>query len=207
MSALKERLSALLRDFLHQADEQQTAETLRVLSEITENPDLSTLSDPPELPEPSEHSDSSEKSDSSEPSVSSEPSEPSEPASKCCIPFHIRRNLAISIRQIRDFADEHQLAIEIIESALRILLEIGADLAKGKVTVAMLQCALKILNYDRDKEKAREEGVVKGRNEMIGKKYFDDADDGLPHLTGGPEPDSHTSSIFDLARQAKSAER
>ena len=124
---------------------------------------------------------------------------------KCCLPFAVRRNLAVSLRQIREFAEEHELAKEMIEAALRILLEIAAGMAKGKITTAMLQCALKVLNYERDRKQAHDEGVVEGRNETIGARYLNDTDDGLPHLASGPVSGPTTSSIFDLARECRNS--
>lgn len=195
---LKTRIGELLRSFLGESD---GSEAIATLSEIS---GLSGLS---ELSEESEESEESDSSDSSSPESleSLESSESPESKRKCCLPFAVRRNLALSLRQIREFAEEHELAMEMIEAALRILLEIAAGMAKGKITTAMLQCALKILNYERDRKQAHDEGVVEGRNETIGARYLNDTDDGLPHLASGPASGPTASSIFDLARECRNS--
>ena len=193
---LKTRIGELLRSFLGESD---GSEAIAALSEISE---LSGISELSELSKSPERSDSSESLDNSD---SPDSSDSSDHQPKCCLPFAVRRNLAVSLRQIREFAEEHELAMEMIEAALRILLEIAAGMAKGKITTAMLQCALKVLNYERDRKQAHDEGVVEGRNETIGARYLNDTDDGLPHLASGPAPGPTTSSIFDLARECRNS--
>lgn len=205
---LKTRIGELLRSYLRESD---GSEAIATLSEISEKSGLSELSDKSDKSEESELSElskSPERSDSSESldnSDSSDSSDSSDRQPRCCLPFAVRRNLAVSLRQIREFAEEHELAMEMIEAALRILLEIAAGMAKGKITTAMLQCALKILNYERDRKQAHDEGVVEGRNETIGARYLNDTDDGLPHLASGPASGPTTSSIFDLARECRNS--
>lgn len=202
---LKTRIGELLRSYLRESD---GSEAIATLSEISEKSGLSELSELSEKSEESELSELSELSKSPERSDSSESldnSDSSDRQPRCCLPFAVRRNLALSLRQIREFAEEHELAMEMIEAALRILLEIAAGMAKGKITTAMLQCALKILNYERDRKQAHDEGVVEGRNETIGARYLNDTDDGLPHLASGPASGPTTSSIFDLARECRNS--
>ena len=190
---LKTRIGELLRSFLGESD---GSEAIAALSEISELSGISELSKSPERSDSSESLDNSDSPDSSD---------SSDHQPKCCLPFAVRRNLAVSLRQIREFAEEHELAMEMIEAALRILLEIAAGMAKGKITTAMLQCALKVLNYERDRKQAHDEGVVEGRNETIGARYLNDTDDGLPHLASGPVSGPTTSSIFDLARECRNS--
>lgn len=205
---LKTRIGELLRSYLRESDGSEAIATLSEISEksgLSELSELSDKSDKSEESELSELSKSPERSDSSESLDNSDSSDSSDRQPRCCLPFAVRRNLAVSLRQIREFAEEHELAMEMIEAALRILLEIAAGMAKGKITTAMLQCALKILNYERDRKQAHDEGVVEGRNETIGARYLNDTDDGLPHLASGPASGPTTSSIFDLARECRNS--
>lgn len=211
---LKTRIGELLRSYLRESDGSEAIAALSEISEISEISELSELSKSPERSDSSESldnsdspdsSDSSDSSDNSDSPDSSDSSDSSDHQPKCCLPFAVRRNLAVSLRQIREFAEEHELAMEMIEAALRILLEIAAGMAKGKITTAMLQCALKVLNYERDRKQAHDEGVVEGRNETIGARYLNDTDDGLPHLASGPVSGPTTSSIFDLARECRNS--
>lgn len=210
-AGLKQRIGEMLRNFLRTADSDETTEALATLRAISEmNPDeLHAVAreeeEKEEKDEKEDEKDVKEAVESGQAGEADKAGEANQPpeSKKCCLPFQVRRNLANSLKQIREFAERHELAMEIIEAALRILLEIAAGMAKGKVTEAMLQCALKMLNYERDKAQAHDEGVIKGRNEAIGAKYLNDTDDGLPHLTSGPAPDSAPGSIFDLARKCR----
>ena len=217
---LKTRIGELLRSYLRESDGSEAIAALSEISELSgiselseisekseksELSELSELSKSPERSDSSESLDNSDSPDSSDNSDSPDSSDSSDHQPKCCLPFAVRRNLAVSLRQIREFAEEHELAMEMIEAALRILLEIAAGMAKGKITTAMLQCALKVLNYERDRKQAHDEGVVEGRNETIGARYLNDTDDGLPHLASGPVSGPTTSSIFDLARECRNS--
>lgn len=123
---------------------------------------------------------------------------------KCCgIPMVVKHNIVESIADIRQFAEEHQLAMSAIEKLVQILLEISLGCVKGRVTREMLQWVLRILRYDTDREEAARLGEIKGRNEAIAEKFFPSGDDGIPHLSGGKPSSSADSSIFDLARKAK----
>ena len=118
-----------------------------------------------------------------------------------CCPYSVKRNIVKSIEEIERFAQEHELAAEMLKAVLTALAEITLSAMRGKVNGAILLLILNALNFNKAKERAYKEGELAGRNSRIEEKYFPQNDDGLPHFNGMKERTGEIG-IFNLARKA-----
>lgn len=121
-------------------------------------------------------------------------SEPGDGEKKCC-PFAMRRNIVESLREVRRFAEEHNLAETMLRALLTLLAEMALDALKGKVGFKALDALLKSLNYSQHVEEA----YIRGKNEKIRREIFP-ADDDIPHLGGMVKDEPEEPNIFTVAR-------
>ncbi|MDE6576744.1 MAG: hypothetical protein K2J82_07905 [Muribaculaceae bacterium] len=121
---------------------------------------------------------------------------------KTCCPFAVRRNIVLSLEEIRRFAEEHHLAENVIRALLTILAELAIGAMRGKVSSKALDILLKVFNYETALADAYARGEKDGRNAGIEEEYFPKESDGLPHLRGIPGHNPQLPDIFTLATQA-----
>ena len=117
--------------------------------------------------------------------------------------YMLKRNIVASLEEIRKFAEEHHLASAMVKALLTLLAEMVINALKGKVSGAALAVLLNALNFDKARSEAYREGEIAGRNAQIIEKHFPSTDDGLPHLSGGANPEKEGVDIFSIAKQAK----
>lgn len=116
--------------------------------------------------------------------------------------YMLKRNIVASLEEIRKFAEEHHLASAMVKALLTLLAEMVINALKGKVSGAALAVLLNALNFDKARSEAYREGEIAGRNAQIIEKHFPSTDDGLPHLSGGANPEKEGVDIFSIAKQA-----
>jgi hypothetical protein len=141
-----------------------------------------------------------------DPTVPKVPKDPEEPPRSC--PYATKRAIVESLNEIRRFAEEHQLATTVVRALLTMLAEMAIGALKGKVSGAVLEALLKAFNYERDKQRAYEQGELDGRNATIIETHFPEPNnppgtDGLPHVNGIVSNPEGSSNIFELARSAR----
>lgn len=118
-------------------------------------------------------------------------------------PYALRRNIVESLREIRKFAEEHDLAAAMVRALLSLLAEMALVALKGKVSASVLDALWKVFNYERQKEEAYRQGELAGRNARIMEEHFPSSPEEAPNLSGVPSSDSPSSpDIFSMARQA-----
>ncbi len=128
-------------------------------------------------------------------------------------PYALKRNIVESLREIRKFAEENDLAASMVRALLSLLAEMAVGALKGKVSGTILESLLKIFNYERereksalryqlDKEEAYRQGVIAGRNARIEIEEFPAVTEDVPNLKGNTTPDSSGASIFRIASEA-----
>lgn len=117
-------------------------------------------------------------------------------------PYAMRRNIVESLREIRKFAEENDLAASMIKTLLTLLAEMALSALKGKVNGTILALLLHAVNYERDKAAAYRKGELAGRNAKIEEKYFPKEDDGLPRFRGLENETDKGSDIFSVAKEA-----
>ncbi|HHU35570.1 MAG TPA: hypothetical protein GXZ49_10190 [Bacteroidetes bacterium] len=97
-------------------------------------------------------------------------------------------NLELSAAAIKEFAAENNMTDEQASTFLAPFDDMLAEINSGKITKETLIKFKRIMDYEKDVEAARKEGLMAGRNENItAKREKAPKGDGLPHLTGGAE--------------------
>lgn len=124
------------------------------------------------------------------------------PPKESC-PYAMKRNIVVSLNEIRQFAEENKLASAMVRALLTTLAELVLNALKGKVSGAMLALVLNALNFDKARNEAYKEGEIAGRNQKITEEYFPKNDDGLPHIQDKGMPIDTRSDIFTFARKAR----
>ena len=138
-------------------------------------------------------------------------------------PYALRRNIVESLREIRRFAEEHNLAAAMIRSLLSLLADMALNAMKGKVSTSILDALLKIFSYDRIKdsldmvlnerdetvrkaefeiEEAFRQGELAGRNARIREEIFPAEENDLPYLKGKSPVTPSSPDIFSIAKDA-----
>ena len=111
--------------------------------------------------------------------------------------YAVKRNIVKSLQEIRKFAEKHDLAATMVRALLTLLAEMAIGALKGKVGEKALDALLKAFNYQQHIDEA----YLRGKNEVIVREYFPEADE-IPHLGGMQREDPETDSIFSMAKQA-----
>lgn len=128
-------------------------------------------------------------------------------------PYALKRNIVESLREIRKFAEENDLAATMVRALLSLLAEMAVGALKGKVSGTILESLLKIFNYEREreesalryrleKEEAYRQGVIAGRKARIEIEEFPAVTEDVPDLKGNTTPKSCGDSIFRIASEA-----
>lgn len=138
-------------------------------------------------------------------------------------PYALRRNIVESLREIRRFAEEHDLAATMIRSLLSLLADMALNAMKGKVSASVLDALLKIFSYDKikdsldsvmrekdetlrkaesDLEDAYRRGELAGRNARIREEIFPAEETDLPYLKGKATATQTSPDIFSIAKDA-----
>ena len=142
-------------------------------------------------------------------------SEDQQPKTKdqCC-PYALKRNIVESLREIRKFAEENDLAATMVRALLSLLAEMAVGTLKGKVSGTILDALLKVFNYEREKEEsalriklekeeAYRQGVIDGKNAGIEIEEFPAVTEDVPNLKGNTAPSScDNGNIFRIAGEA-----
>lgn len=129
-------------------------------------------------------------------------------------PYALKRNLVESLREIKKFAEENDLAATMVRALLSLLAEMAVGALKGKVSSTILDSLLKVFNYEREKEEyalrlklekeeAYRQGVIDGRNARIEIEEFPAVTEDVPNLKGNiPPASSCQNNIFKMASEA-----
>ncbi len=138
-------------------------------------------------------------------------------------PYAMKRNIVESLREIRRFAEEHNLAAAMIRSLLSMLADMALNAMKGKVSTSILDALLKIFSYDNikdnldsvlrekdetllqaqnDIEDAYRRGELAGRNAKIREEIFPAEETDLPYLKGKSSAAPSSPDIFSIAKDA-----
>lgn len=145
----------------------------------------------------------------------STPTEDQQPKTKdqSC-PYALKRNIVESLREIRKFAEENDLAATMVRALLSLLAEMAVGALKGKVSGTILDALLKVFNYEREKEEselriklekeeAYRQGVIAGKNAGIEIEEFPAVTEDVPNLKGNTAPSScDNGNIFRIAGEA-----
>ena len=95
------------------------------------------------------------------------------------------KNLEFSAAAIKEFAKENNMTDEQAATFLAPFDEMLAEINSGKMTKDALYKLKKIVDYEDAVTKAKEEGLMAGRNENItAKREGLPKGDGLPHISG-----------------------
>lgn len=111
--------------------------------------------------------------------------------------YTVKRNIVVSLQEIRRFAEKHNLTATLVRALLMLLAEMAIGAMKGKVGEKALETLLKAFQYQQHIEEA----YLRGKNETIVKEYFPESDE-IPHLGGMLREDPDPDNIFSMARQA-----
>ena len=111
--------------------------------------------------------------------------------------YTVKRNIVVSLQEIRRFAEKHNLTATLVRALLMLLAEMAIGAMKGKVGEKALETLLKAFQYQQHIEEA----YLRGKNETIVKEYFPESDD-IPHFGGMQREDPDSDNIFSMARQA-----
>lgn len=129
-------------------------------------------------------------------------------------PYALKRNIVESLREIRKFAEENDLAATTVRALLSLLAEMAVGALKGKVSGTILDALLKVFNYEREKEEselriklekeeAYRQGVIAGKNAGIEIEEFPAVTEDVPNLKGNTPPSScDNGNIFRIAGEA-----
>lgn len=129
-------------------------------------------------------------------------------------PYALKRNIVESLREIRKFAEENDLAATMVRALLSLLAEMALGALKGKVSGTILDALLKVFNYEREKEEsalriklekeeAYRQGVIAGKNAGIEIEEFPAVTEDVPNLKGNTAPSScDNGNIFRIAGEA-----
>lgn len=149
---------------------------------------------------------------SKEGSPKSEDQQPKSKDQSC--PYALKRNIVESLREIRKFAEENDLAATMVRALLSLLAEMAVGTLKGKVSGTILDALLKVFNYEREKEEsalriklekeeAYRQGVIAGKNAGIEIEEFPAVTEDVPNLKGNTAPSScDNGNIFRIAGEA-----
>ena len=116
--------------------------------------------------------------------------------------YAIKRNIVLSLQEIRRFAEEHDLAGTMIRALLMLLAEMALGALKGKVSGNVLDMLLKIFNYEQAVADAYRQGEKAGLNAGIEREFFPDGTDGLPHFRGLTTRRNDRPDIFAMAEES-----
>lgn len=150
---------------------------------------------PDQSDQPDDQADQANQAQPSEPSKPSDPSEPSEPS-----------ELADPIEQA--YCLGAGIDADTLARAKAIMADFSAS-ADGRFRPELLQLAIRMLNYDEDIARAREEGAARARAEKTAEAFRARRSAAaeaasLPHLRGCKELSTPLSdSIFSIAREAR----
>lgn len=167
-------------------------------------PDLTTLPEPPSEQvvtslvnkasdnTPVKSSDSSEQNDSIAPKKES-------------CPYAVKRNIVESLREIRKFAEENNLAATMVRALLTLLAEMALGALRGKVNSSVLDSLLKIFSFEAAVADAYTRGEQAGKEAALEKEFFPASPEEVPHLRGLTPSRSDSTTlpeIFRLARES-----
>lgn len=120
------------------------------------------------------------------------------------------KNISSSLEGLEGLMSKKGMSEEDLDKYITFIGEISGKYLSGVIDEAMIDVAMKALNYDAAVESALQEGVVKGRNEkieMTKKKQSPRSGDGMPHFGGGVgaelEKKDRRPEIFKIADGAK----
>lgn len=117
---------------------------------------------------------------------------------RCPCPYAMKRNIVVSLEEIRRFAEKHNLAATLTRALLTLLAEMAVGALHGKVGEKALETLLNAFNYTRHVNDA----YIRGRNEKIETEYFPENKE-VPHLGGMQKDDpDDDESIFNIAKDA-----
>lgn len=167
-------------------------------------PDLTTLPEPP-----SEQVVTSlvNKASDNTPVKSSEQSEQNDtiaPKKESC-PYAVKRNIVESLREIRKFAEENNLAATMVRALLTLLAEMALGALRGKVNSSVLDSLLKIFSFEAAVADAYTRGEQAGKEAALEKEFFPASPEEVPHLRGLTPSRSDSTTlpeIFRLARES-----
>lgn len=110
-------------------------------------------------------------------------------------------NLEISAKNIREFAEENNMTTEEAAKWLEPFDKLLGEINNGTLSKETLLKIKRITDYDKDIENARNEGLLKGRNENItAQKQAVPKGDGLPHPKGKGAPVDETERLNDMQK-------
>lgn len=167
-------------------------------------PDLTTLPEPP-----SEQVVTSlvNKASDNTPVKSPEQSEQNDsiaPKKESC-PYAVKRNIVESLREIRKFAEENNLAATMVRALLTLLAEMALGALRGKVNSSVLDSLLKIFSFEAAVADAYTRGEQAGKEAALEKEFFPASPEEVPHLRGLTPSRSDSTTlpeIFRLARES-----
>lgn len=113
--------------------------------------------------------------------------------------YALKRNIVASLREIRKFAEEHQLAATMVKALLSLLAEMALNALRGKVNMGVLDNLLKIFNHEKAVAEAYRQGELDGRNARIREEIFPEETAGIPHFKDAKKGDSERINIFAVA--------
>lgn len=178
-------------------------------AEDAKSSDSSKNSDSPKNSDESENSDESDSYQNSDDSENPENSDDSE-----CSENSVEAPAEAERRNYSEVEEAYCLGAGIdtatLSEAKALLYEVADAVKSGRFVPELLRKAICLLNYDRDVEKARREGIEEGRLEKL-KEALDAKNsaakeaDAIPHLGGSKSLGNaaQSDSIFNLARDAK----
>lgn len=171
-------------------------------------PDLTTLPEPPSeqvvtslVNKASDNTPvtSSEQSDSSE---QSEQNDTIAPKKESC-PYAVKRNIVESLREIRKFAEENNLAATMVRALLTLLAEMALGALRGKVNSSVLDSLLKIFSFEAAVADAYTRGEQAGKEAAFEKEFFPASPEEVPHLRGLTPSRSDSTTIPEIFRLAR----
>lgn len=168
-------------------------------------PDLTTLPEPPS--EKVVTSLVNKASDNtpvklSEQSDSSEQNDSIAPKKESC-PYAVKRNIVESLREIRKFAEENNLAATMVRALLTLLAEMALGALRGKVNSSVLDSLLKIFSFEAAVADAYTRGEQAGKEAALEKEFFPASPEEVPHLRGLTPSRSDSTTIPEIFRLAR----
>ena len=167
-------------------------------------PDLTTL---PEPPSDQVVTSLVNKASDNTPVTSSEQSDSSEqndtaPKKESC-PYAVKRNIVESLREIRKFAEENNLAATMVRALLTLLAEMALGALRGKVNSSVLDSLLKIFSFEAAVADAYTRGEQAGKEAALEKEFFPASPEEVPHLRGLTPSRSDSTTIPEIFRLAR----
>lgn len=152
---------------------------------------MSKDSDLPDDSENSSQTDETNKADS-----------PDKKKKESC-PYAVKRNLVESLREIRKFAEENNLASTMVRALLTLLAEMALGALRGKVNASVLDSLLKIFSFETAIAEAYTRGEQAGKDAAIEKEYFPAVAEEVPHLRGLTTARGESNEIPEIFRIAR----